>query len=115
MAAASMPEKAQALARAMIRLTNADVVEFAEPKAMNGEPTAAHVARYLAKCVVRRLFLFDDAQHSRRGRAGRHEQYDRTGWFRILLPDHLWIMGIARNPDNANRRVRASLPDVKSP
>src|SRR5690349_17167633 len=104
MPASSMPEKSQALARALIRLTDADVVEFAEPEAMDSETATTHFAGYLAKRVVRRLLLLNDAQHARRSCAGRLEQYDGTGRLGVLLA-HSWIMGAAPNPDNANRRV----------
>jgi len=64
MLAPPMSQETQALARTFLGRADADVVEVAEPKPVNGKPPAADVATDFTKSVPVKMVSRGDAQNA---------------------------------------------------
>jgi hypothetical protein len=62
--AVAMPEKSQALAGALSRRTNANVIQIAQPQAVHGKAAAANVVGDLVEYVERLRFRVSNTENA---------------------------------------------------
>lgn len=60
----AVAKKAQTFAGALFRCSDADMIEFADAQAVDGETTATDVAGELPKRVIHGFVLVGNAEHS---------------------------------------------------
>src|SRR5688572_19178264 len=78
--AVSVPQKSEALTRAIGRLPDAHMIEVAQPKPMDDETATADVTRYLAKDVEIRTIANADTEDTETIDGRRTDQANRSRW-----------------------------------
>lgn len=83
MSATSAEKKTEAFARAIRRLSHANVIETAGAPSVNGKPATSDETRDLPKRIKGQVFTDTDAENAKPASIRPAQQVDRSNWRRI--------------------------------